>query len=129
MNCRYLLSLLVAATCSLNVQAASSDGDRWFDVEILVFKRNVDIQKISEQLDQKNVYLKKREQLDLFKAEQVADCLAGEVCLHKKNPVEITKAQIVNNQRIKLLKSSHWKLKEQLLKLDEHELFKPLITL
>ena len=67
MNCRYLLSLLIAATCSLNVQAASTESDRWFDIELLVFKRNVDIHKISEQLDQNNVYLKQRDRIEMLK--------------------------------------------------------------
>ena len=96
MNCRYLLSLLIAATCSLNAQAESSNTDRWFDVELLVFKRNVDIHKISEQLDQNNVYLKQRDRLEVLKAEKVTNCLTDQLCLHAQNPIEITNNEIVN---------------------------------
>ena len=128
MNCRYLLSLLIAATCSLNVQADSTNTDRWFDIELLVFKRNVDIHKISEQLDQNNVYLKQRDRLEVFKAPEITDCATEELCLHQQNPVQITENEIVQGEhRLRLLDSSHLQFTEQLQKLENHGLFKPLI--
>ena len=128
MNCRYLLSLLIAATCSLNVQADSTNTDRWFDIELLVFKRNVDIHKISEQLDQNNVYLKHRERQEVLKAPEITDCATEQLCLHQQNPVQITENEIVEGEhRLRLLDSSHLQFTEQLQKLEEHELFKPLI--
>ena len=122
MNLRYILSLLLAATCSLNVQAA---GDRWFDVEILVFKRNVDVQDNSEQLDQNNVYLKQRERLEVIKASPATSCLAGEPCLHQQNPVRLTDAQMQDGQRLKRLNGT--RLNEQLNRLNNHQLFTPLL--
>ena len=128
MNCRYLLSLLIAATCSLNAQAESTNSDRWFDVELLVFKRNVDIHKISEQLDQNNVYLKQRDRLEVLKAEKITNCITDQLCLHAQNPIEITNNEIVNGgHRLKLLDKSHLELTEQRKKLEAHQLFKPLI--
>ena len=128
MNCRYLLSLLIPAICSFNVQAESTNSDRWFDIELLVFKRNIDIHKISEQLDQNNVYLKQRERLEVFKAPEITDCATEDLCLHQQNPVQITENEIVQGEhRLRLLDSSHLQFTEQLQKLEEHELFKPLI--
>lgn len=125
MNFSYILPLLFAVTCSLSVQAAS---DRWFDVEILVFKRNVDVQKISEQLDQNDVYLKKQERLEVLKAKQATDCLAEEPCLHEQNPVQITNEQMTSKgHRLQRLDSSHLKLKSELGRLERHQLFKPLL--
>jgi len=128
LNCRYLLSLLIAATCSLNVQAESTNSDRWFDIELLVFKRNVDIHKISEQLDQNNVYLKQRDRVEVLKAQEVTNCATDQLCLHAQNPIQITENEIVDGEhRLKLLDSSQLQLTEQLNKLEAHELFKPLI--
>lgn len=125
MNFRYILPLLFAATCSLSVQAAN---DRWFDVEILVFKRNVDVQKISEQLDQNNVYLKKQQRLEVLKAKQATNCLAEEPCLHEQNPVQISSNEMASEgHRLQLLSSSHLKLKSELNRLKNHQLFKPLM--
>ncbi|WP_166738790.1 CsiV family protein [Psychromonas algarum] len=125
MNCRYILPLLIAVTCSLNAHAASG---RWFEVELLVFKRNVDVKDISEQLDQKNVYLKQRERLEVFKAKQATDCLKDQPCLHEQNPVNITNNEIVKGgHRIQRLDSSHLHFKNQLNKLEKHELFEPLM--
>lgn len=125
MNFSYLLSLLLVATCSFNVQAAD---DRWFDVEILVFKRNIDVQKISEQLDQNNVYLKKQQRLEVLKAKQATDCLTEAPCLHEQNPVQITNDEITSKgHRLQQLNSSHLKLKSELSRLENHQLFKPLL--
>ncbi|WP_160061352.1 CsiV family protein [Psychromonas sp. L1A2] len=122
MNLRYILPLLIATTCSFNVQA----GDRWFDVEIIVFKRNVDVQNSSEQLDQNNVYLKQRDRLEVIKAAPATNCLAGEPCLHKQNPVQITDNEMVKEgNRLILLKGL--RLKEQLRRLNNHQLFTPLL--
>jgi len=123
LNLRYILSLFFAATCSLNVQAA---GDRWFDVEVLVFKRNVDVKDNSEQLDQNNVYLKQRDRLEVIKANPATSCLAGEPCLHQQNPVRLTDAQMVQGgHRLKRLNGT--RLNEQLNRLNNHQLFTPLL--
>ena len=122
MNLRYILPLLIATTCSFNVQA----GDRWFDVEIIVFKRNVDVQNSSEQLDQNNVYLKQRDRLEVIKADPATSCLDGEPCLHKQNPIQITNNEMVKEgNRLILLKGL--RLKEQLRRLNNHQLFTPLL--
>jgi hypothetical protein len=118
----------MAATSSLNVQAASPDDDRWFEVELLVFKRNVDIQKISEQLDQNNVYLKKRDRLEVFKAAQLTTCSLDNLCLHSQLPVQIGANDIIKgDHRIKLLDSSHLELIQQRRNLEANSLFTPLI--
>jgi len=122
LNLRYILPLLIATTCSFNVQA----GDRWFDVEIIVFKRNVDVQNSSEQLDQNNVYLKQRDRLEVIKADPATSCLDGEPCLHKQNPIQITNNEMVKEgNRLILLKGL--RLKEQLRRLNNHQLFTPLL--
>ncbi|MEJ6077748.1 peptidoglycan binding protein CsiV [Vibrio sp. 1-Bac 57] len=125
MNFRSTLLLVVASLCSFNIQAA---GDRWFDVEILVFKRNVDVQKLSEQLDQNNVYIKKRDRLEVLKAKQATNCLGDNPCLHEQNPVQITDEQMVSGgHRLQRLSSNHLQLKSQLNRLKNHQLFKPLL--
>ena len=126
MNCRYILLLLIASISSLNVQAKTSD--RWFDVELIVFKRNVDVQNASEQLDQHNVYLKQRQRLEVLKAKPATNCLAGKPCLHKQNPVKITNNEMASRgHRLQRLDSSHLQLTNQLKKLERHEGFKPLM--
>jgi len=128
LNCRHLISLFFTVALSSTVQAASS-SDRWFDVELLVFKRNVDIQNFSEQLDQNNVYLKKRARLDVFKAPPATDCFdETKPCLHQQIPVEITANEVVKgNHRLRLLDNSHLQLIEQRQTLEDHTLFTPLM--
>lgn len=126
LNFRYIFSLLVIASMSFSTQASAAD--RWFEVELLVFKRNVDVQDISEQLDQNNVYLKQRERLEVFKAKQVTDCLANKPCLHEKNPVQIGNSEIVRSgHRLQRLDASHLQLSKQREKLSRHQLFDPIM--
>ncbi|MDA7746027.1 peptidoglycan binding protein CsiV [Psychromonas sp.] len=126
MNFRYILPFIIAVSCSLNTQAAPSD--RWFEVELLVFKRNVDVQTIGEQLDQNDIYLKQRERLEVFKAEPAIDCLPDSTCLHEQNPVQITYSQIVRGgHRLELLDTSYLQLKEQATSLTRHSAFNPLM--
>jgi len=120
--------LIVAASSTLTVQAASSDSDRWFDVELLVFKRNVDIHHISEQLNQQHLYLKQRDRLEVFQAPQLLDCADPTRCIHQQNPVQITQNEITDSgHRIKLLDESHLQLIPEREKLAAHELFRPLM--
>lgn len=126
LNYRFILTLIIAATCTLNVQAASAE--RWFEVELLVFKRNVDIQNIGEQLEQQNVFLKQRERLEVFKAKQTTDCLQDQPCLHEQNPIVITNNEMVKGgHRLQLLDDSHLQLTKQFNQLKKHQLFTPLM--
>jgi len=123
LNFRYIIPALVAATCTLNAQAA---GGRWFDVEILVFKRNLDVQKNTEQLDENDVYIKQRERLEVIKAKAVTNCAIDQPCIHQKNPVQLTDNEMVQGgHRIKRLNSL--RLKTQLSRLNNHQLFTPLL--
>lgn len=115
-------------TLALSSQAYATSNDRWFDVELLVFKRNVDIQDLSEQLDEENVYLKQRERLQVLKAKPATPCIQGDACLHEKNPVVIGSQQMqTRGHRLQRLDSSHLKLVEQRERLEKHELFQPLM--
>lgn len=123
---RYIFVLILTASCSYSSLVTAAD--RWFDIELLVFKRNVDVNDINEQLDQNNVYLKQRDRQEVFKAKQVTECFADKPCLHQKNPVEITNNEIViGSHRIQRLDSSHLQLLKQREKLNKHELFNPIM--
>lgn len=126
MNYRFIVTLVIAVSSVLNVQAASAE--RWFEVELLVFKRNVNIHNIDEQLDQQNVSLKQRERLEVFKAKQATNCLQDQPCLHEQNPVVISDNEIVKGgHRLQRLDNSHLQLGEQFSKLKKHQLFTPLM--
>lgn len=126
MNFRYILVSLLALAVS-NQTYAEGNG-RWFDVEVLVFKRNVDIQDLTEQLDQHNVYLKQRERLEVLKAEATNRCDENNNCLHQQNPVIIGNEQMqLRGHRLQRLDSSHLELVEQRERLEKHELFEPLM--
>ncbi|MCW8994410.1 MAG: peptidoglycan binding protein CsiV, partial [Psychromonas sp.] len=62
MNYRLLLPLiLLCSTCSASAQ------ERWFEVELLLFKRNVDINHISEDLAVKDVKIDTSKSIPLLK--------------------------------------------------------------
>ena len=125
MNYRYILSIVITSICLLS--APASYAARWFDVEVLIFKRNVDIKNLNEQLDQQDVYLEQKERFEVLKAEEATNCTAGP-CLHKQNPVIIGSNQTATEgHRLKRLSTSQFRLTAQRKRLHQHGLFTPLM--
>ena len=123
MNYKRLVALALTVT-SLSLQAE----ERWFDVELLLFKRNVDIQNITEHLSSEQIVIDSNRRINLLKTMPDMQCPLGETCLSSKNPTVITSAQFDNTgSNFERLSSSQLQLTPQRQQLEKHARFTPLL--
>lgn len=125
MNYRLLLPFLLLCS-AFPVQAQ----ERWFEVELLLFQRNVDIEDIKEDLAAENISVETANSISLFKTQANNLCIAGEPCLHESNPVLINRALFDSQgNAFQLLDASHLQLTPQREKLARHAAFTPVLHL
>ena len=111
MNFKFLLPLILLC-CAFSANAA----ERWFEVEVLLFQRNISFEKISEKLSDDKLPLNTDNSISMLKANGGA------------NPVVISAQQFdKNGNNFILLDSSQLKLTAQRKKLASHAGFKPLL--
>lgn len=122
MNYRKLAALFLSVA-TLSVQAEQ----RWFEVELLVFERNVEIQDIQEHLSSQQLIVNTDDSISLLKPIKEAVCVQGEACLSKQNPTVITRAVFDSQGNdFQYLDSSYLQLVEQRKRLQKHASFKPV---
>jgi hypothetical protein len=124
LNYRLLLPLiLLCSAFPIHAQ------ERWFEIELLLFQRNVDIEDIQEDLASENGAVDTANSIPLFKTQTDKLCVA-EPCLHESNPVLINSALFDPNAHgFQLLDASHLQLTPQREKLSRHALFTPVLHL
>lgn len=125
LNYRLLLPLILICTAfSTNAE------ERWFEVELLLFQRNIDIQDVKEDLATENITIDSTTSISILKKQLNNLCVAGEPCLHKKNPVLITSNQFDSQgNSFQLLDKDKLQLSPQREKLKSHASFTPLLHL
>jgi len=107
---------------SLSAQAEQ----RWFEVELLMFQRNVDIQNITEHLSSEQIQIDTSNSINLLKASPAPGCLDQQGCFSSSNPTVIGSAQF-NAPGFKRLGSSRLQLTTQRKNLERHASFEPLL--
>lgn len=123
MNYKRLGALLLAVT-SLSVQAEQ----RWFEVELLLFKRNVDIQNITEHLSSEEIVVDSSNSINMLKSSRATSCGASQHCLAKRNPTVITSSQFdTQSNNFVRLNSSKLQLTAQREQLQRHASFEPVL--
>lgn len=123
LNYRLLLPLVLLCT-----SFSSRAEDRWFEIELLLFQRNTDINDISETLALKKIKVNTINSVPLLKTIDNQFCTAETQCLHQQNPVLINSALFDSeNNGFELLDNSHLLLTEQREKLQQHAAFTPLL--
>ncbi|AGH81290.1 hypothetical protein PCNPT3_06760 [Psychromonas sp. CNPT3] len=101
---------------------------RWFEVELLLFERNVKLSDQTENLGQDNIKLDFSRSIPLLKIPTNVDCTPGRSCLAKNISVLVNKAKFNSAQTgFVLLSNSRLQLAAQRLSLKRHWLFKPLL--
>jgi hypothetical protein len=122
LNYRTLVALFLSVT-TLSVHAEQ----RWFEVELLIFERNVKIQDIKEQLSSQEIIVNSDDSISLLDPIRTSVCVHGEVCLSKRNPTVIT-SSVFDSQgnNFKRLDNSHLQLVSQRKKLARHANFEPV---
>lgn len=122
MNYRTLIAVFLGVVC-VSAQAEQ----RWFEVELLLFQRNVAIKDIQEHLSSKEITVDTENSIRFLEAMPSSNCENGTVCLSKQNPTIITgdffDADGNNFQR---LDSSQLQLVEQRKILEQHASFSPV---
>jgi len=99
---------------------------RWFEVELLMFQRNVDIQNITEHLSSEQLLVDTSNSIKLLKAPTTDACLEGQTCYASSNPTVIGGAQSAATD-FKRLGSSRLQLTPQRKNLEKHASFEPLL--
>ena len=145
LNYRLLLPLvLLCTTCS------SYAEDRWFEIELLLFQRNVDIQDVKEDLALENAIIDTSKSVPLLKIQQNNSCNKQAITENVSNnlvntanqqiqcvPEKTTKLPVLVDNTLfanqvngfKLLGNDQLQLTPQREKLEQHALFKPLLHL
>ena len=123
MNYKYfLMAFLMLNSLALHAQP------RWFEVELLLFERNVKLADQIENLSQDNIKLNFSRSIPLLKIPTNKDCAVGSSCLSDNISVLVNKAQFNSAQTgFVLLDNSHLQLTAQRQSLKKHWLFKPLL--
>lgn len=123
MKYKSLLALFIGVL-SLSAQAEQ----RWFEVELLLFERNVDIKNLQEHLSSDEITVDTKQSIKYLQPKRTEVCVDGEPCFHVKNPVVIDE-NVLNPDadNVIFLDSSQLQLTEQRKKLAEHNSFKPLL--
>jgi len=122
LNYRRLVTLFLCVA-SISAQAEQ----RWFEVELLVFQRNVDIESIAEHLPSQEIMVNTEKSISILDPIKRSDCVEGVACLSKKNPTVITSAVFdQEGNSFKRLDRSKLQLVEQRQKLEDHAGFNPV---
>lgn len=122
MNYKLLLPLLMLGS-SFSAFAA----ERRFEVEVLVFQRNVDINKINEEYSTTPISVNTSNSIAMLKQFPSDDCVKYEPCAHKKNPVIVNQSHFNQTNGFEYLDSSHLQLVQQRKKLHAHASFTPVL--
>jgi hypothetical protein len=86
LNYRIIIPLLLL----LNVFSVNAE-ERIFEIEILVFQRNIDINDMKEKFSTEPLLLDTQESVVMLNTFPNKGCKNNDSCLHKANPVVITK--------------------------------------
>ncbi len=97
---------------------SSAAEERWFEVEVLLVKRNINIDQLGEKLSDQALVVNTDSSISMLKADPAATT----------NPVVITSREFDGNaNNFKLLDSSHLQLTEQRKKLAAHAAYSPVL--
>lgn len=111
MNYKRLLPIILLCSAF-----SASAAERWFEVEVLLFQRNISLDKLSEKLSDDQLLLNTDNSISMLKA------------TGSTNPVVISAQQFdKNGNNFILLDSSHLQLSAQRKKLAAHAGFKPIL--
>lgn len=117
------LTALVLSVASLSLQAET----RWFEVELLVFERNANLQEMKELLSSEQASVNTQNSISILKAGKSNTC-NEQVCLSEQNPTVISGSTFDSQgNNFRYLGSSGLQLSAQRKRLAGHANFKPVL--
>jgi hypothetical protein len=123
LNYKLLLPALLLGT-ALPAQA------RWFEIELLAFKRNVPIDAQSEEFAQKNFNIDTSSSIPLLRTEtdNVCSHLQDSSCIYEQVPLLVARDQFAAAENgFTYLSNGNLRLRNQRKNLSEHASFEPLL--
>ncbi len=125
MNYRLLIAVILASTAF-----SSSAEERWFEVELLLFQRNTDMQTVKEDLAVQDISIDTSRSIPLLKTAVNELCAPDAGCAHAQMPLLIDDEQFASQANgFELLSNDQLQLTEQRNRLQRHAAFKPLLHL
>ncbi|WP_354625601.1 peptidoglycan binding protein CsiV [Psychromonas sp. MME2] len=125
MNYRLILPLILL----LHAFPASAE-ERWFEIELLLFQRNVKLQDVSEHLTNDNINIDLSNSIPLIKTETALDCYETTTCLHVSHPVLIDSTLFDSeNNNFQRLTNGQLQLSVEREKLNRHAAYTPVLHL
>lgn len=121
MNFKKLLPLALILT-SFSTLAET----RWFEVEVLLFERNIDMNKFIESIPSEHKDIDVSNRINLIIPQYNKNCIKNMPCLHQKSPVLMNEYNFNKNTKFTNVEKSELKLTKQRLRLNKHDSFKPL---
>lgn len=125
LNYRLLIALILVSTAF-----SSSAEERWFEVELLLFQRNTDMQTVKEDLAVEDISIDSSSSIPLLKTAVNESCALDTSCAHTRVPLLIDDQQFASQANgFVLLSNDRLQLTEQRNRLQRHAAFKPLLHL
>jgi hypothetical protein len=122
-NYKLLLPALITLAAFSSVAHAKQE---WFEVEVLIFERNVDMNKIGEHSTTNLPPIDTKRSIELIIEQSNKECVKEETCLHQPNPVTLNKWNFNKETGFNIVPTSDFKLKQTERRLANHALFKPV---
>lgn len=121
MNLKKLLPLVLAFT-----SFSSLAETRWFEVEVLLFERNIDMNKLVESIPSEHKDINERKRINLIIPQYNKNCIKNMPCLHQKSLVVMNQYNFNKNTKFLRVSEAEFKLTKHRLRLNKHDSFKPL---
>jgi len=119
--------LLLPALFTLAAFSSAANAKReWFEVEVLIFERNVDMNKISEHSATDLLPIDTARSIELIHEQANKNCVKGESCLHQPSPVVANQWNFNKESGFRRVPASRFKLKCSAKRLTNHASFTPV---
>ena len=121
MNFKKLLPLVLVFTSFSSIAET-----RWFEVEVLIFERNVDMNKLVENIPAEHEEINENKRINLVLPQYNKDCVKNSPCLHQESPIVMNKYNFNKATKFRRVSESHLKLVKQRQRLHKHDSFQPV---
>lgn len=121
MNFKKLLPLVLIFTSFSSIAET-----RWFEVEVLIFERNVDMNKLVENIPAEHEDINVSKRINLVLPQYNKDCVKNSPCLHQESPIVMNKYNFNKDTKFRRVSENHFQLKKQRQRLHKHASFQPV---
>ena len=121
MNLKKLLPIILAF-----ISVSTIAETRWFEVEVLLFERNVDMSKLAENIPAEHKDIDESKRINVIIPQYNKHCVKGSPCLHQAGPIVMNKYNFNKNSKFRRVPESQLHLIKQRQRLHKHDSFQPV---